>query len=80
MQLVSFEVNQTKDVLGLLDIRTRMTQDDEFILNELNQVAKCEVCNNSLTTKNLGNVAKGSNLLFCDDPDCFATHIARKNY
>lgn len=80
MHLVSFEKDQTKMVLNLLSIKTKPVKENEIILNEDFHQVRCDVCCEALTTKNLGNIAKGSKLLFCDNPACFATHLAKNNY
>jgi len=80
IQLISFEKEQTKEILDLLEIRTKIIREVEIIFDENDKMAKCEVCNNKLNTSNLGNIAKGSKLLFCDNPACFATHLAKKDY
>ena len=80
MQLVSFEIEQTKEILNMLNIKTKSLKKEEIVLDENNRQVKCGGCNDSLTVKNVGNIAKGSKLLFCDNPICFATHLAKKNY
>ena len=80
MQLVSFEIEQTKNILNTLDIKTGFLKKKEVVLDENDRQIKCEVCNESLHIGNVGNIAKGSKLLFCDNPICFATHLAKNNY
>jgi len=80
IQLISFNKAETKEILTLLDIQTKVVEKKEFLLKVGNQIARCEECKHELTTDNLGNVAKGSKLLFCDNPACFAAHLANKNY
>lgn len=78
--LVSFKLEQTKEILDVLSIKTQKIGEIDVILNEMGQIAKCEICNKELSTKNLGNVANGSNLLFCDNSACFISHLVKKNY
>ena len=50
----------------------------EYVLDDNKKIATCPECNKEITTKNLGNIAKGSNLLFCDNPACFVSHLAKQ--
>jgi len=80
LQLISFGKNQAKNILDMLEIKTKDAGNLNIILDENGQVAKCEVCKKELSTNNLGNVAKGSKLLFCDNLACFSTYLAKYNY
>ena len=40
--------------------------------------ARCENCQDRLTTKTLGFVIKGSFKLFCEDPTCVMDHFEAK--
>ncbi|MBU0459651.1 MAG: hypothetical protein KJ771_02480 [Nanoarchaeota archaeon] len=76
--MILFRKEQTKTLLHDLDIPVRRAGDKEFILDENLEIAKCEICEFELTVDKLGNIAKGSNLLFCDNPRCFASHLANQ--
>jgi len=76
--MILFEKNQTKELLTNLDIFMRRIGEKEFILDDHREIARCEECENELTINNLGNIAKGSKLLFCDKPKCFASHLAKQ--
>lgn len=80
MQLLTFTKEDTVAILSKLNIKTEEIGKFKIILDENGQPAKCEVCERELSTENLGNIAKGSNKLFCDNPACFATHLAKKFY
>lgn len=80
IQLISFDEANIQKILNLLDIRTKIIEKTEVLLKTDNQVARCEVCKKELTMDNLGNIAKGSRLLFCDNSACFTKHLADKNY
>ncbi len=86
VNLISFKKEQLQEVLNLLDIRAKIIPElqIEIILNNENKQAKCETCGKKLTMNNLGSIAKGSedfnkpNLLYCENPACFATKLAEK--
>lgn len=78
--VVSFKPKQVEEVLEVLNIQTEKRGEINVILNEAGQVAKCEICKKELSTGNLGNIANGSNLLFCDNPACFMLHLVKKNF
>ena len=65
---VTFEKKDVGEIvtsLGLeIDKKSR-------IINE-GEPAHCHVCDESITTENLGNVSKGSKIFYCDKLGCFA--------
>jgi len=77
-KLITFKKNQTEDILLEIGVRIIEKGDKKIILNSNSEPATCECCGKSLNFENIGNIAKGSNLLFCENPFCFATHIAKK--
>ena len=80
MKLVTFEEKDLSTIFLKLSINTEKRGAFTVILDDQDQPAKCEGCSCELNTRNLGNIAKGSNKLFCDNPACFASHLALKNY
>ena len=68
MQLIAFDENQIKEILELLG---------EDTSKEV--IGKCNTCKKDLNIKNIGNIAKGKkgNLLFCDNPACFSSQVAK---
>lgn len=76
--MISFARSDTKNLLQDLNIHLKKVGNKDFILNENGNVAKCHICELELTLEQLGNIAKGSKLLFCDNPRCFATHLAKQ--
>ncbi len=76
--MISFARSDVKNLLEDLDIPVRKIGTKDFILNDNGNIAKCHVCEMELTVEQLGNIAKGSKLLFCDNPRCFATHLAKQ--
>ena len=51
--------------LGLeIDSKNRIIDGGEMV--------HCHTCNSEITTKNLGNISKGSKEFYCDKPSCFA--------
>ena len=76
--MISFGRNDIKNLLGDLNISTRTIGSKRFVLSENGGIAKCHTCEVELTLEHVGNIAKGSKLLFCDNPRCFATHLAKQ--
>ena len=35
----------------------------------------CDSCNHPITKKNLGNILPGSNVVCCDNPNCFTKYM-----
>jgi hypothetical protein len=74
--LIAFEKDKILNILDDLNIKTKEVEDKIFLLeNETNKVKTCPICEEQITTKNLGNIAKGSHLCFCDNPICFITYL-----
>jgi hypothetical protein len=78
MKLITFDKPDVVTILSKLGIRYEAREMKTVIINENGQVAKCEICDKELSIDNLGNIAKGSNKLFCDNPACFTAHLAKK--
>lgn len=76
--LIVFKKEQTEEILNNIGVEIEIKGDTKTILNELGEPATCESCKKSLSFDNIGNIAKGSNLLFCDNPYCFGSHLAKK--
>lgn len=78
-QLISFKKQQTKEILNLIGVKVEKRDDNiEVPLDKEGRQAECESCHRRLTTDNIGNIAKGSVKLFCDNPYCFTSHIVKK--
>lgn len=69
MELISFAAEQTKEILDLIGVDTSREC-----------VGKCQTCKRDLFLNNIGNIARSgkANLLYCDNPNCFAEKIAEK--
>lgn len=69
MQLISFKEDQVKEVLNLIGIET----DYEII-------GSCKTCKDNVKLSNIGFIAKGKKNpeLYCDNPACFCTKIAKE--
>ncbi len=69
MNLISFYEKQTKEILDLIGVDTSKEVID-----------RCQTCKKELNLKNIGNIARSGedNLLYCDNPFCFAEKIAEK--
>jgi len=76
--MIVFSKNEIRGLLSHLDIKTKKMQEKEFVLDENNDVAACPVCGKDITTDKVGNIAKGSKIVFCDNPACFASHLAKQ--
>ena len=79
-EFASFNKGQTKQILNALDIETKKMGIKEFIVDETkeNKIAICPMCEEQLTPENLGNVIKGSKILFCDNPSCFNHYLIKR--
>lgn len=78
-QIISFKKEQTKEILSLIGVQIVKGSDNrEIPLDKGGKQAECECCHKKLNLENIGNIAKGSVLLFCDNPFCFTSHIVKK--
>ena len=44
-------------------------------LKKASKSIKCNCCGHPIRKKNLGNILPGSNVVYCDNPVCFAEYI-----
>ncbi len=74
-KLVSFEVNDVVSILKVLGIKTKEKGETTHLLEDNGEEKLCAVCKKELTIETVGNIAKGSHLVFCDNPICFITYL-----
>ncbi len=74
-EIVLFNKENAKNILGQFDFKFSPEEEGEAILKD-GEIVKC-ICETPLTVDNVGNIAHGSRLLFCDNPLCFATWVAK---
>ena len=53
------------------------TKIKDVVINSNQEIVLCECCKKVITPSKVGTIAKGSRLLFCDNPVCFATWVAK---
>ena len=78
--LFAYKRSQTQGLLSSLGVKFEQRGGYEVVLGVEGEPAKCDVCEKELTANNVGSMAKGSLKLFCDNPACFATHLAKNIY
>ncbi len=81
-ELVVFNKTHTTMLLnqfGFKIVRKKLTEtkSQDVVVDSKHEQALCECCKKPLTPSRVGTIAKGSRLLFCDNPVCFATWVAK---
>jgi len=76
--LIGFSHEDVPSLLDDLGFDTRKEGNKKLVLAKNSKVATCEICEKELTTHNLGNIASGSDHLFCDNPVCLTSYIEAK--
>lgn len=81
-ELVVFNKNHTHVLLGQFGfkiVRKKIseTKSEDIVIDKNNTHVLCECCKKPLTPSKVGTIAKGSRLLFCDNPVCFATWVVK---
>lgn len=80
-KLVIFKKENVKDLLSQFgfQIRRKGTGKNEkyIVIDDDNQHICCPVCQKEIATKKVGTIAKGSRIIFCDNPVCFAVWVAQ---
>ena len=66
---VVYESKDLEKILPKLGYETR----DKYVLRG-NKTVKCNCCGKAITKTNLGNILPGSDILYCDNPVCFAEY------
>ena len=77
-KIVLFNKGNVENLLKQFDF-TFSTNEEEgtMILDKNKDIVKCDTCEETLITERVGNIAHGSRKLFCDNPLCFATWVAK---
>jgi len=68
---LTFNEKNIDDVVGLIGLN--FNKNDYLVSNR--KTVKCNCCGNSIKKKNLGNILPGSNIIYCDNPTCFAEYM-----
>jgi len=76
--LISFDSKDITPILDELKIKTRKIEGKTYVVDDKDEIKSCEVCKRKLTPDKVGNIAYGSNLLFCNNPICFISYLEDK--
>jgi len=74
--MVVFERKDTATLLRQFGFGVRGTKKNSRVLLATGEKAVCGSCRKDLHVHNVGNIAPGSRLLFCDNPMCFSSWVA----
>ena len=80
VNFIGFDRQDVSKILEDLGIETKKIEKKNFILDELKEIKKCEMCGNELTTRNLGNISHGSHKMLCDNPICFISYLEKNKF
>jgi len=69
--LIAFEIEQIDEVVNHVGFKF----DKNDYLMDGKKTIKCNCCDHVIRKKNLGNILPGSNIVYCDNPSCFAEYI-----
>ena len=75
-QVVLFNKENVKNILEQFDFKFSPEEEGTAIIDSEGNLVKC-TCGRLLTVETVGNIAHGSRKLFCDNPLCLATWVAK---
>jgi hypothetical protein len=79
--MVLFSSDGIEKVLSDFDFRvvskTVENKKVRAVINHDGEDVVCPSCEHLITESHVGTIAKGSRLVFCDNPVCFSTWIAQ---
>jgi len=81
-QISVFNRENVREILANLDFKMARKKVSEkkyrdFVVDKDKEPVLCHSCKRKLPVRKVGNIAYGSKLLFCDNPVCFATWVAK---
>jgi hypothetical protein len=69
---LTFDENNLDDIVSLIGLKFNKK---EYLTNNNRKGVKCNCCGYPIKRKNLGNILPGSNIIYCDNPTCFAEYM-----
>ena len=76
-ELVLFNKDELKDMISEFDIKTKKEDGKIFVVDKEGEIQCCEVCERKLEIKKIGSIAHGSHKIFCDNPLCLSSWVAK---
>ena len=75
-ELVIFNKNEIAGLIESLGLRTRTIKGKTFVSDNNGVVRCCDSCNRELEVTKVGSIARGSVMIYCDNPLCLSTWVA----
>lgn len=69
--LIAFDIEQVDDVVREIGLKFNKNG----YLEDGKKTIKCKCCNHPIRRRNLGNILPGSNIIYCDNPNCFTGYM-----
>ena len=69
--LITFDSEQVDEIADKLGLKFN----NHGYLKDGAKSIKCECCKHPIRRRNLGNILPGSNIIYCDNPVCFAEYM-----
>ena len=80
-ELVIFNKQNTRELLSDLDFKIKTIKTGkksrQLVVSTDNNAIFCPTCEKEILLNRVGTIAHGSRLLFCDNPFCFASWVAK---
>lgn len=75
--LIIFNKNEIPEILSEFGIQTRKEKERIVLVGEEGQVKCCDSCGKEMEINRVGSIAHGSHMVFCDNPICLASWVAK---
>ncbi len=68
---IAFDSEQIDEIVNHIGLHFN---NKGYLVKDKNTI-KCDCCSHTIKRKNLGNILPGSNIVYCDNPVCFAEYM-----
>lgn len=75
---VAFQAGEEKALLEQFGFSVQRNKKKTYVMDQSGNQMHCPSCDRPITTKHVGSIASGSRIVFCDNPVCFATWVAKE--
>lgn len=68
---IAFDIEQVDEIVKQLGLE--FNKNDYLVDGK--KTIKCKCCDHPIRKRNLGNILPGSDIIYCDNPVCFADYM-----
>ena len=76
-ELVMFNKDEVYELLSEFEIKTKKEKGKVYVVDKAGEPLLCDVCERKIEVKKIGSIAQGSRKIFCDNPLCLSSWVAK---